>query len=75
MIAISESKFRLLLNIAQAQGWKVEMTPNCHWKLIPPQGRGTPVFVATTPGDHRWLENTIRNMRQRGFVMPRKGGH
>lgn len=47
-------------------GVTVERTRNGHWKVITPHG---PVFMASTPSDHRAERNTKAMLRRRGLVI------
>jgi len=61
---------REIIDEARRQGWRVDIAKSGHIKLFPPDRTLSPVVLAGTPSDHRWRENTVALMRQRGFRWP-----
>ena len=64
-----DKEVRELVAEAERQGWRVELRPNGHWRLLAPDGVGM-LTVAGTPSDRRWKANSIARMRRHGFVWP-----
>jgi hypothetical protein len=57
---------RELLDAAEKQGWRVELTKKGHWRCYAPDGINI-VIVSGTPSDRRSLRNAIAQMRRYGF--------
>lgn len=47
------------------QGWRVDKRGH-QYRCFPPDGSLPPVFVATTPTDHRSIRNTLRDLSHSG---------
>lgn len=60
-----------LLDDARAQGWVVTRTERGHYKAIPADPTKPVVFVATS-GDHRALDNALRDLKKSGLVVPER---
>jgi hypothetical protein len=52
---------------AECQGWVVEPTRKGHYKWISPSGNF--FFSASTPSDHRAMNNIKRDLRVNGFII------
>jgi hypothetical protein len=62
------------IKAAEAAGWTVEMTKNCHVKFSPPPGArdrsgspAGPVFTGSTASDHRAVKNLRAQLRRSGL--------
>lgn len=47
-------------------GVPVTLTRGGHWKVTTPNG---PVFMASTPSDHRAMRNDLARLRRRGVAV------
>ena len=54
-----------IITEAERQGWRLARRTN-HVKLLAPNGRDF-VFMASTPGGGRAIQNTVASLRRRGF--------
>lgn len=54
---------------AKKQGWKVEDTTN-GVRLTPPDTTKPAVEIHNTNSDHRWVANTIAQLRRSGLIWP-----
>lgn len=61
-----KKEIQKLLRNLRAQGWRVVETKAGRYKVYSPDGV-TMVVVHKTPSDHRWLQNTIRDLRKGGY--------
>lgn len=55
-----------LLRKLKEQGFTVEITKKCHYKVTAPDGRKT--HMPYTPGDHRSVKNVRSQLKRIGFV-------
>lgn len=55
----------LIAQVQSWQGWRVEEKAK-GWMIYPPDKTLSPVMVHRTPSDHRWLKNTMSELRKRG---------
>jgi len=65
MMSSTSKQIRDLLKEAERQGWTVDERRK-GYLLKSPDGV-TMVSLHKTPSDHRWLQNTLREMRKGGF--------
>lgn len=57
-----------LIAALEDQGWRVVPTRNGHWQAFPPDKSFSPVYLPSTPSDHRSHANSIAELRRRGFT-------
>jgi predicted RNA binding protein YcfA (HicA-like mRNA interferase family) len=50
---------------AEKQGWVIEISKGTHMKWTSPAGEK--VFSSYSPSDHRAIQNTIRELRKKGY--------
>ncbi len=62
---MADKRVGKLLKQLQAQNWRLAETRN-GWMAYSPDGV-TKVAIHKTPSDHRWYDNTIRELRKGGF--------
>lgn len=62
---VSNKELRILFSKAESQGWSVEFTKKCHFKMTAPNG-GI-VFCASTPSEYRGMKNLLSQMKKHGF--------
>lgn len=62
---MAPKEVKKLVKQLQQQGWRVEERGN-RFMAYSPDGV-TIVSIHKTPSDHRWLRNTIAQLRQGGF--------
>ena len=59
------STVRAIVDGLRDQGWRVERYGHT-WRCFPPDKSKSPVFIASTPTDHRAIENMWRDLRHSG---------
>lgn len=60
-------EMRKLVQAAEGQSWRVELTNGGHLKFLPPEGPF--IIAAQTPSDRRTWLNTRANLRRAGLVI------
>jgi len=67
MTASSISDFRVLVEKARAQGFRVELTNGHHWKFTPPDPNQGVFYAASSPNrPSRFIRNVKRDLKSRG---------
>jgi hypothetical protein len=61
-----DKRIKPLLERLEAQGWRISSTTK-GWMCYPPDKGKSPVAIHKTPSDHRWYNNTLSQLRARGF--------
>ena len=56
---------QLLAQIESWQGWRIEEKAK-GWMVYPPDKTLSGVMIHGSPSDHRWLKNTMSELRKRG---------
>jgi hypothetical protein len=56
-----------LRRAALAQGWRVEMGGNGHWKFTPPDRRKRIVIASNSPSDRQAERAVLRDLQRSGF--------
>lgn len=64
-------ELRILVQAADAQGWRVEQSGSGHYKFFPPDPAAGIVVVPATPhmGNRSWA-NTVADLRRAGMILP-----
>lgn len=62
---VSNKELKVLFSKAQKQGWTVEFTKKCHYKMTAPDG-GI-VFCPSTPSEYRGMKNLLAEMKRHGY--------
>ena len=60
-----------LIKEAVCQGWEVTPTKKSHYKWLSPLGAF--FFSASTPSDHRAINNIKRDLKRYGFIEVKRG--
>jgi hypothetical protein len=55
-----------LIERLRRQRWRCRRTKGGHWRCLPPDKTQRPVFAPCSPGDHRWRDNLLRDLRRSG---------
>ena len=55
-----------LVKDLEKQGFRVEQTRKCHYRVYSPNGRDM-TTLGSTPGDHRSLKNQLAILRKMGY--------
>lgn len=53
-----------ILDALRAQGWRVERTPQGHWKCFPPDRTQRPVIVSRNPAA---IKKIVAELKRSGF--------
>lgn len=61
----AQKEIRAIVKAAEEQGWRVKQG-KAHYLLLAPDGINK-VTVASTPSDHRALDNAISRLRRYGL--------
>jgi hypothetical protein len=68
--ASTNSDFRVLVEKARAQGFRVELTKGGHYKFTPPDPAQRVFYAASTPSrPSRFIQHVRRDLRSRGAVI------
>lgn len=62
---VSSKELRILFAKATKQGWQIEFTKKCHFKMLAPDG--SVMFAPSTPSDFRSMRNVIAEMKRHGY--------
>lgn len=62
-------ELRQLARKATKQNWTLVKTRNNHYKWVPPQKDGTPIFSSCSNSDVRALKNLQAHLRKEGLVL------
>ena len=60
-------RLQAIVKVAEAAGWRYDVTRKGHPRLTPPGGSGAPVTFALTPSDKRGDKNSIAALRRAGL--------
>ena len=63
---VSSKELRILFAKAKKQGWQIEFTKKCHFKMLAPDGKV--MFCPSTPSDFRSLRNVLAEMKRHGYT-------
>jgi predicted RNA binding protein YcfA (HicA-like mRNA interferase family) len=63
---LCRGEYKVLEEVALAQGWQVQKTKNNHIKFMAPNGVGL-VIVSSTPSDHRGHHKARSDLRRAGL--------
>lgn len=66
-MASAKKDLKKILAEAERQGWRVQLLKSGHYRLYAPDGKSI-VHAASTPSDHRAVDNMIAQMRAYGFT-------
>jgi len=67
----SSGDVRRLIEVAESQGWAIEITGGNHLRFIPPDRTKPMVHMSSTPSDHRAVKNLEGQLRRAGLTIPR----
>lgn len=63
---------REMVRLLRHDGFTVQLGHGGHWKVTHPEHPGRTVGLPATPSDHRWAENTRRDLRSAFGYDPRE---
>lgn len=66
-----KQEVRELVRDLERQGWRVEARKGGHLVAYSPDGK-TMVTLPSTPGDRRWRQNAISQLRRGGYDPSKK---
>ena len=61
-----------MVRLLRHDGFTVQLGHGGHWKVTHPDAPGKVVGLPATPSDHRWAENTRRDLRSAFGYDPRE---
>ena len=56
---------------ARAQGWRVEVLANGHYRFIPPDSSKPMTVTGSTPSDRNFIRRLVADLRRLGLKVPR----
>lgn len=60
-----------LAQVARAQGWRVEILANGHYRFIPPDPLKRMTVTGGTPSDRNFIRRLVADLRRLGLELPR----
>jgi len=60
-----------LARLARAQGWRVELLANGHYRFVPPDPSKPMTVTGGTPSDKHFIRRLVADLRRLGLKVPR----
>lgn len=60
-----------LARLARAQGWRVELLANGHYRFVPPDPSKPMAVTGGTPSDKHFIRRLVADLRRLGLKVPR----